>query len=205
MFPGCPGETTFLRSFNNLSCLWNTERLIKYTASEHSPSCLEACNFLVWLSTVFTFKFIFNWRIIIVGFCHTTMWISCMYSCIPFHLSFPPQPRSSQSPALSPLCYEAASHEWSVLHVVVYICQCYSLNSSHLLLPLLCPQICSLCLLLHCCPANWFICAIFLDSIYIYIYIYICISIRFTLHCMTGSRFICLVSSDSDLFLFIAE
>ena len=121
MFPGCPGETTFLRSFNNLSCLWNTERLIKYTASEHSPSCLEACNFLVWLSTVFTFKFIFNWRIIIVGFCHTTMWISCMYSCIPFHLSFPPQSRSSQSPALSPLCYEAASVCFTRSHVYMSV------------------------------------------------------------------------------------
>ena len=43
---------------------------------------------------------------------------------------------------------------------------CYSPNSSHPLLPLLCPQVCSLCLLLYCCPANRFISTIFLDSIY---------------------------------------
>ena len=33
------------------------------------------------------------------------------------------------------------------------------------LLPLLFPQVCSLCLCLHCCPANRFISTIFLDSI----------------------------------------
>ena len=32
--------------------------------------------------------------------------------------------------------------------------------------PLLCPQVGSLCLHLHCCPANRFISTIFLDSIY---------------------------------------
>ena len=31
---------------------------------------------------------------------------------------------------------------------------CYSLNSSHSLLPPLCPQVSSLCLRLHCCPAK---------------------------------------------------
>ena len=30
----------------------------------------------------------------------------------------------------------------------MYMFQCYSLNSSHLLLPPLCPQVCSLCLCL---------------------------------------------------------
>ena len=37
----------------------------------------------------------------------------------------------------------------SVLRMVVYIWQCYSLNSSHPLLPALDPQVCSLCL--HLC------------------------------------------------------
>ena len=53
----------------------------------------------------------------------------------------------------------------SILHVVVYIFPCYWLNSSHTLLPPLRPQVCSLCLCLHCCPANRFIGTIFLDSI----------------------------------------
>ena len=34
---------------------------------------------------------------------------------------------------------------------------CYSLNLSHLLSPLLCPQVCFLCLHIHCCPVNRFI------------------------------------------------
>ena len=44
--------------------------------------------------------------------------------------------------------------------MVVYICQCYSLSSSHPLLPLLCPHTHSPCLHLYSCPANRFICAI---------------------------------------------
>ena len=54
-------------------------------------------------------------------------------------------------------------HNWSDL-AAVYICQSYSFNSSHLLLP----QVHFLCLPLHSCPANMFICTIFLDSIYMY-------------------------------------
>ena len=42
----------------------------------------------------------------------------------------------------------------------------YSPRSSHRLLPPLCPQVCPLCLLLHCCPASRFISTIFLDSIH---------------------------------------
>ena len=44
---------------------------------------------------------------------------------------------------------------------------CYSLNSSHPLIPSLCPQVCSLCLHLHCCPADRLISTIFLYSTYI--------------------------------------
>ena len=76
---------------------------------------------------------------------------------IPILLSLTPTPhpsRSSQSPELSSLCYRAASHSLSVLHVVVYVCQCYSLCPSHPLLLLLCPHIPSLCLHLYSCPAK---------------------------------------------------
>ena len=44
--------------------------------------------------------------------------------------------------------------------------QCYFLNLSYPLLPLLCPQVCSLCLSLYSCPANRFTGTIFLDSIW---------------------------------------
>ena len=61
-----------------------------------------------------------------------------------FSLPTPLHPtRLSQSAELSSLCYTTASHWPSVLHMVIYIFQCYSLSSSHPLL-LLCPQIWSL-------------------------------------------------------------
>ena len=47
------------------------------------------------------------------------------------------------------------------MHIFPY----YSLNLSHPSLPLLCPQVFSPCLRLHCCPANRFISRIFIDSI----------------------------------------
>ena len=52
----------------------------------------------------------------------------------------------------------------------MYICRCYSLSSSPLLLPTLGPQVCSLHLHLYSCPANQFIRTIFLDSIYMHSY-----------------------------------
>ena len=67
--------------------------------------------------------------------------------------------------------------------MVTYMFQRYSLNSSHPLLPSLCPHICSLHLPLSSCPANRFIStisiSIYISTIsisihqyYIYIYIY---------------------------------
>ena len=60
-----------------------------------------------------------------------------MYTYIPSFLSLPPSPpshpsRSSQSMELSSLCYTEASHQLSTLHMVVCLCQSYSLNSSTL-------------------------------------------------------------------------
>ena len=116
------------------------------------------------------FYLIFNCRKITlqccVGFCHTTKWISRNYTHIPPLLSLPLLPpshpsRSSQSAGLGSLCYIAASYQLSVLHVVVYICQCYFLHSSYSLPPWLCP----LHLGLQSFPAR-LINIIFLDSAY---------------------------------------
>ena len=52
----------------------------------------------------------------------------------------------SQSTGLSSLHYATTSHQPFILPMTMYMCQCYSLNSSHLLLPPLCPQVCPLCL-----------------------------------------------------------
>ena len=51
---------------------------------------------------------------------------------------------------------QAMSHYLSVniLHMVLYIFQCYSLSVTHPLLPPLCLEVFSLCLSLHSCPAN---------------------------------------------------
>ena len=63
------------------------------------------------------------------------------HTYISFLLSHPPPNtpsllyRSSQSTELSSLCYTAGSHLLSSLHMVVYICQCYCLNSSPPRLP----------------------------------------------------------------------
>ena len=70
--------------------------------------------------------------------------------------------RSSQNPELSSLGYIAVLHKLSILHIIVYICQCYPPNLSH---PLLFPPTVFTYLFsiscLYSCPAK-----------YIYIYIY---------------------------------
>ena len=90
----------------------------------------------------------------------------------PFHL--PPQPTPlgcHRVSGLSSLHHTADSHWLSILHTIMCMFQCYSLNSSHALFPSLCQQVCSLCLHLHCCPASRSLSTIFLDSIYIYMLI----------------------------------
>ena len=62
--------------------------------------------------------------------------------------------RSSQRTYPSSLCSTAACRWLSISHVVMCICQHYSPNSFHPLLPSLCPQVHFLCVLLYSCPAN---------------------------------------------------
>ena len=56
-------------------------------------------------------------------------------SCVSHPPSLPHPSKWSQSTKLICLCYAAASHQLSVLHLVVYICPCQSLTSSQLTLP----------------------------------------------------------------------
>ena len=76
----------------------------------------------------------------------------------PSHLS-----RSSQRARLGSLWHSATSHQLSILHLVVYICWCYFLNSSHSLPPLMCPQVHSPPLHLLSFPENRFISIMSLD------------------------------------------
>ena len=110
----------------------------------------------------------------------STVKISHNYTFITSLLSLPPFPsphpsRSTQCTRLGSLCYLTTSHQLSILHMAVYTSQGCFLHSSLSLFPLQCPHVRSLHLRLHSFPANRFIKAIFLDSIYTYIcvsYIY---------------------------------
>ena len=80
--------------------------------------------------------------------------ISCWFLSYAGLRIFPP---SSQSTGLSSLCHTGSPHWLSILHMVIYMFQRYSLSSSQAFLPSLGPQLCSLCLCLHHCPPNRFI------------------------------------------------
>ena len=58
--------------------------------------------------------------------------------------------RLSQNTNMSSLHLTANPHWLSILYMIMYMFQCYSLSSSYPLFPPLCPQVCSLCLHLHC-------------------------------------------------------
>ena len=127
-----------------MNCGWPHKMVAIYVSSIFFFSCkLPLIRNSYFTACV---SFAFNWRIIplqrCVGFCHTTTWISHKYTHIPFPLellSHPQSPshssRSSQSTRLSFLCYTATSHKVTILHMVIYIFRCYSLKSSHPLLP----------------------------------------------------------------------
>ena len=112
------------------------------TVSLHST--LRSSNSFPFLNYYF-FTFIFNGRIIAllccVGSCHPPMWIGRKYTYALFLLNLPPlhtpslPSRSSQSTELSSLCYTATCHWLSILHMVMDMFQCLSLNLSHPLLP----------------------------------------------------------------------
>ena len=85
---------------------------------------------------------------------------------LPPSLSHPS--RWTQSTKLISLCYVAASHQLSILHLVVYICPCHSLTLSHLTLPLSCVLKCILyvCVFIPFLPLGSSEPFFFLDSIY---------------------------------------
>ena len=122
------------------------------------------------------FIFLFDWRIIdlqyCVGFCHTsTQSAISKNTSLPSGPSLPsPTPshpsRLSGSTGLSSL-HHTNSHQWSVLLMVTYMFPCYSLHLSCLLLPPRGPEVHSLCLQFHLCPANRFISTVFIDFRYL--------------------------------------
>ena len=115
--------------------------------------------------------FFFKWSIVALQCC-VSLCLQQHKSAICIHISPPsgtsphhsiPSPRSSQSTKVSSLCYTAASHQLSISHMVEYICQSQSPNS----LPVpSCPRVCFVRPKLYFCPANRFICNIFLYLTY---------------------------------------
>ena len=102
----------------------------------------------------------FNWRIITLqfcdSFCHTLTLISHGYTCAPYPEPLFPPPSPPHPSGLSQgtgfgcpaSCIEL--HWPSILPMVIYIFQCYSLKSSHPGLLPQTPKVCSLHLFLFC-------------------------------------------------------
>ena len=134
----------------------------------------------------------FIWMIITLqycdGFCHTSTRIGHRYTCVspsilnPFPLPSHPIPLGCpRALALDILLQISNSHWSSILHMVMYMFQCYSFKSSHPLLFPQSPKVYSLHLCLLCCPVNRIVSTIFRFHIYVLIDS-ICLSLSDLLH-----------------------
>ena len=97
--------------------------------------------------------FFFNWRIIAlqccVGFCHIALWIGQKYTCVPSWTPPPTPLDCHRAPGWAP-CVTLQLPQSYLLYKWLCIFQCYSLNAFCPLLTPRCPQVCPLCLHLHC-------------------------------------------------------
>ena len=133
----------------------------------HQGCILSPCLVLLF------FLIYFNWKIITLqyydNFCHTSIYISHRHTFILCILNPPPShptpPGCHRAPAMGA---SHIKHAQFILHIVIYMFQCYSLKSSHLLLLPLSSKVCSLYLCLFSCLAYKVIITIFLNSIYMH-------------------------------------
>ena len=130
-------------------------------------------------------------------------------SCISLPLSLSHHSRWSQSTELISLCSVAASHQLSILQLVVYICPCHSLTLSQLNLPPphVLKSIIYVCIFIPVLPLGSSEPFFFFFRFHIYVLEQgICFSLSdLTSHCMTNSRSIQLTTNNSIQFLFMAE
>ena len=111
----------------------------------------------------------------------------------------PPRPSGlPQGTRLTSRGHTASSHLLSVFHVAMCMLP-HPLSSSRLLLPPLSPQLRSLYLRLHCCPANRFINTTFHTHVLIHS---ICLYLSGLLHTIIGSTFIHLIRTDLNTLFF---
>ena len=107
-----------------------------------------------WETFFFHLYIYFNWRIVTLQYCHsichTSVWISHRHTCVPSVLNLPsasfpiPSFQVVRVPALDALHHTSNSHWSSILHMLMYMFQCYSLKSSHPLPFPLSLKVCSL-------------------------------------------------------------
>ena len=102
-----------------------------------------------------------------------------------------------RAPGWTPSAQSAASHWLSILHMIVYICQCYLLNSFHPFLPPLCSKsVLYVCISIPALQIG--------SSVPLFYILYICVNIWnlffsfwLTSLYLTGSGFIHLTGTDS--------
>ena len=175
-----------------------------------------------WHSSIYKKIIIyFNWRPITLqycgAFCHTLTWISHGCTCVPAlwtPLLLPSLPHpipSGLSLALSALLHSSNLHWSFILHMIVYMFQCYSLKSSHPCLLSQSPKVCSLHLCLFCYLAymvgHYMSCLYgLLNFMFICVNtLYWCFSFWLTSLCIIVYSFIHLIRTDSNAFFFVAE
>ena len=164
-----------LQTPNNIASKYTEQKLVELKRVDKSTIIAADFNISFFFLKISLLEY--NFFTMFVSFCCTTNKVNQLYvyiyphipisppSCIslPHSLSHPliHPSRWSQSTELIFLCYAAASHQLSILHLVVYKCQCYSLTLSQLPPLPPCPQVHSLRLHLYCCPATRFISTVF--------------------------------------------
>ena len=153
-----------------------------WSLAEQVPYWSVTCFFLPWffllssillLSFLFFFFFLlfFNFTIL-YWFCHISTWIRHRYARVPH-----PEPSTLLPPRTIPLSHPSAPalsiqyrssnlDWWLVSYMILFMFQCHSPKSSHLLPLLQSPQDCSIHQCLFCCLVYRVIVTIFLNSIY---------------------------------------
>ena len=140
-----------------------------------------------WEELLLVLSIIFNWRITAwqycIGFCHTSTWISHRYKYVPSLLKLPlishpilPLPVVTEHWIWAACTIEQIPTGYLISLMIRYMFQCDSLHLSHPLLPPLCPQVCSLCLHLHCFSVDRIISTFLLHSVYVLKFV-ICLSL----------------------------
>ena len=130
-----------------------------------------------------------------------------IYISHPFETSLPSLSPSHPSRLKQSACLSFLSHTANSCLAIYFThdnINSYVALSMHLTLSFPSPQICSLCLFLHCCPVNKYFSIIFPDFLCMHQNI-IFNFVFLTSLCIIGTRFICQIRMDANMFLFMVE